>query len=84
MKQIGSVLLTLFLAGCAAPAVIVNVPSDHPASVEGQEATYSPTPTPLSKDSENERELADGKKGEDGKEVGSASRRHHQSCGGMK
>ncbi len=84
MKHIGSVVLIVFLGGCAAPTVTVNVPADHPASVEGPEATYSPIPTRIATDSEEKQESAKETKGKDETALGSRSQMHHQSCGGMK
>lgn len=79
-KYLIHLVLTLFLAGCAAPAVSINLPPDHPAAPAAPEAAYAPTPTPI-KNETREESSADSRGG-DGMSIGGASHMHHHHGGG--
>lgn len=74
-------ILTLFLVGCAGPEVTINIPPDHPASPNGREAAYAPTPTPITTNSTPKAEATEETKGRGGMLMGEGS---HMRCGGSK
>lgn len=80
MKQLINLVLTLSLVGCAAPAVNINLPPDHPAAPAAPEAAYAPTPTPIKEDTRDE--ASEGSRGGESMSMGGASQMHHHHGGG--